>query len=189
MTNHTRQTKIWKKQVFALVVVRVLKTAQQGWHSIPPTNQKNKIMTNCYRPRTGFRSLLQQVYGRGSGLSYPQQIFVMISWKQLEKEMIALGCIFMRQSGSHRLYIHPNYPRPIVVQVHRKSLSKATYKTIMKRIQPVAELVQYRLILLQNRVQLKSQRNSPHAIHHQSTSTGAIPLQLEMEHYGHKTCD
>jgi predicted RNA binding protein YcfA (HicA-like mRNA interferase family) len=65
----------------------------------------------------------------------------MISWKQLEREMMAHGCIFMRQTGSHRLYLHPNYPRPIVVQTHSKSLSKATYKTIMKRIQPVGELV------------------------------------------------
>ncbi len=146
-------------------------------------------MTNCYRPRTGFRSLLQQVHGRGSGLSYPQQIFVMISWKQLEKEMIALGCIFMRQSGSHRLYIHPNYLRPIVVQAHRKSISKATYKTIMKRIQPVAELVQYRLISLQNRVLLKSQRNSTNSTQcepspkhrHQSNfvTTGNVKLRAQ----------
>ena len=32
----------------------------------------------------------------------------------------------------------------------------------------------------QNRVLLKSQRNSTDANHHQSTSTGAVSLQLEM---------
>jgi hypothetical protein len=36
MTNHTLQTKIWKKQVFAPVVVRVLKVDPQQGDSIPP---------------------------------------------------------------------------------------------------------------------------------------------------------
>ena len=58
----------------------------------------------------------------------------MISWRKLEKELIALSCVFIRQTGSHRLFRHPNYGRFITVATHSKTISRFTYQEIMKRV-------------------------------------------------------
>ena len=41
-----------------------------------------------------------------------------IHWKQLESVFMAAGFKFARQEGSHRSYIKPGIPRPIVIPTY-----------------------------------------------------------------------
>jgi len=41
-----------------------------------------------------------------------------IHWKRLEKVFLSAGFRFARQEGSHRSYIKPGVPRPIVIPTY-----------------------------------------------------------------------
>jgi predicted RNA binding protein YcfA (HicA-like mRNA interferase family) len=70
-----------------------------------------------------------------------------VKWKDFEKFLLYVGCIFKRQSGGHRIYTRAGLPRPIVIPAHgtipvfiiRNNLrlleiSTETYFEILKRI-------------------------------------------------------
>lgn len=40
------------------------------------------------------------------------------TWKEFEKFLLFIGCIFKRQSGGHRIYTRTGIKRPIVIPAH-----------------------------------------------------------------------
>ncbi len=43
-----------------------------------------------------------------------------IDYKKLEKFVLSVGCTFVRQVGSHRVYWRDDQGRPIIVPTHRQ---------------------------------------------------------------------
>lgn len=41
-----------------------------------------------------------------------------ISWKKFDKALLKLGCRFVRQEGSHRVYTRPGIRRPIILPTY-----------------------------------------------------------------------
>ncbi len=41
-----------------------------------------------------------------------------VKWKEFERFLLFIGCIFKRQSGGHRIYTRAGLKRPIVVPAH-----------------------------------------------------------------------
>ena len=41
-----------------------------------------------------------------------------VHWKELEKVFLASGFSFARQEGSHRAYIKPGIPRPVIIPAY-----------------------------------------------------------------------
>lgn len=41
-----------------------------------------------------------------------------IKWKEFEKFLLFVGCVFKRQSGGHRIYTRTGLKRPLVVPAH-----------------------------------------------------------------------
>jgi predicted RNA binding protein YcfA (HicA-like mRNA interferase family) len=41
-----------------------------------------------------------------------------IDWRSLEKVFLRVGFRFARQEGSHRSYVKPGIPRPIVIPIY-----------------------------------------------------------------------
>lgn len=41
-----------------------------------------------------------------------------VKWKEFERFLLFIGCIFKRQSGGHRIYTRTGLKRPIVVPAH-----------------------------------------------------------------------
>jgi predicted RNA binding protein YcfA (HicA-like mRNA interferase family) len=57
-----------------------------------------------------------------------------ITPKQMIRALERAGFVFKRQSGSHRMYAHPDQPGNIVVvPVHTKDLKKGTLKSILRQ--------------------------------------------------------
>jgi predicted RNA binding protein YcfA (HicA-like mRNA interferase family) len=46
-----------------------------------------------------------------------------VSWKKLEAIFLRAGFKFKHQSGSHRTYIKPGIPRPVVLPMHNKPVA------------------------------------------------------------------
>lgn len=42
-----------------------------------------------------------------------------IKWKDFEKFLLFIGCNFVRQKGSHRIYERPGLARPIVLPAYK----------------------------------------------------------------------
>lgn len=45
-----------------------------------------------------------------------------ISYKELEKFVKYVGCTYVRQTGSHRVYWRSDLIRPIIIPVHSKDI-------------------------------------------------------------------
>ena len=43
-----------------------------------------------------------------------------MDWRALERVFLAAGFRFMRQEGSHRSYVKPGVPRPVVIPAYRE---------------------------------------------------------------------
>jgi len=43
-----------------------------------------------------------------------------IHWKRFEKFLLAVGCVFKREKGDHRVYWKPGIKRPIVLPRYTK---------------------------------------------------------------------
>jgi predicted RNA binding protein YcfA (HicA-like mRNA interferase family) len=41
-----------------------------------------------------------------------------LPWRDLEKVFLAVGFVFARQEGSHRSYVKPGVPRPVVIPAY-----------------------------------------------------------------------
>jgi predicted RNA binding protein YcfA (HicA-like mRNA interferase family) len=41
-----------------------------------------------------------------------------LPWRTLEKVFLAAGFVFARQEGSHRTYVKPGVPRPVVIPAY-----------------------------------------------------------------------
>jgi len=41
-----------------------------------------------------------------------------VKWREFEKFLLFVGCIFKRQSGGHRIYVKKGLNRPLVVPAH-----------------------------------------------------------------------
>ncbi|OGC82594.1 MAG: hypothetical protein A2V81_01460 [Candidatus Abawacabacteria bacterium RBG_16_42_10] len=41
-----------------------------------------------------------------------------ISWKLFEKFVVHIGCVFVRQKGSHRMFFKSGLKQPIVIPCH-----------------------------------------------------------------------
>jgi predicted RNA binding protein YcfA (HicA-like mRNA interferase family) len=41
-----------------------------------------------------------------------------LPWRTLEKVFLAAGFVFARQEGSHRTYVKPGVPRPVVIPTY-----------------------------------------------------------------------
>ena len=50
---------------------------------------------------------------------------------EIEKILLADGCYFVRQVGSHRQYKHPSKPGKVTIPFHRGDLDKGTVKSIL----------------------------------------------------------
>jgi len=70
-----------------------------------------------------------------------------ISWRRFEKFLLRVGCKYVRQRGSHRIYSRVGLARPIVLPTYRTlpmfviknnlrilEISDQQYLEIMKRI-------------------------------------------------------
>lgn len=53
--------------------------------------------------------------------------------KEMEKECLNDGWIFLRQIGSHRQYVHPTKPGKVTIPFHSKDLPKGTENSIRKQ--------------------------------------------------------
>lgn len=53
--------------------------------------------------------------------------------RDMEKEILADGWIFIKQVGSHRQYIHPSKPGKVTIPFHSKDLPKGTENSIKKQ--------------------------------------------------------
>lgn len=56
----------------------------------------------------------------------------MISYREFCRELESLGCEFIRQKGSHRMYKHPKVEELLVIPVNGKKVNKFIYKKIKK---------------------------------------------------------
>jgi predicted RNA binding protein YcfA (HicA-like mRNA interferase family) len=55
-----------------------------------------------------------------------------VHWQSLERVFLAAGFRFARQEGSHRSYVRPGIPRPIVIPAYRDvpvSIIRSNLKT------------------------------------------------------------
>jgi predicted RNA binding protein YcfA (HicA-like mRNA interferase family) len=43
-----------------------------------------------------------------------------LPWRDLEKIFLAVGFVFARQEGSHRSYVKPGVPRPVVIPTYNE---------------------------------------------------------------------
>jgi predicted RNA binding protein YcfA (HicA-like mRNA interferase family) len=43
-----------------------------------------------------------------------------IAWQTLEKVFLRAGFLFARQEGSHRSYVKPGIPRPVVIPTYNE---------------------------------------------------------------------
>ncbi len=41
-----------------------------------------------------------------------------IKWKEFERFLLFVGCVYKRQSGGHRIYTRAGLKRPLVVPAH-----------------------------------------------------------------------
>ena len=41
-----------------------------------------------------------------------------VKWKEFERFLLFVGCVFKRQSGGHRIYIRAGLKRPLVIPAH-----------------------------------------------------------------------
>ena len=41
-----------------------------------------------------------------------------VHWRRLERVFLSVGCVFVRQQGSHRAYSRAGTPRPVVIPVY-----------------------------------------------------------------------
>lgn len=55
-----------------------------------------------------------------------------VRWQQFEKVLLALGCEFQRQNGSHRVYKCPEIIRPIIVPAHTKPIPEFVIKNNLR---------------------------------------------------------
>jgi len=54
--------------------------------------------------------------------------------KQLIKVLEKKGCLFKRQTGSHRIFYYPEKQRIITVPIHPKDLKKGLVHSIIKEL-------------------------------------------------------
>jgi len=54
--------------------------------------------------------------------------------KQLVKVLEKKGCIFKRQTGSHRIFYYPEKQKIITVPIHAKELKKGLLHSIVKEL-------------------------------------------------------
>lgn len=45
-----------------------------------------------------------------------------VRWQKFEKFLLANGCVYDRQKGSHRVYKKPDLIRPIILPAHTKDI-------------------------------------------------------------------
>jgi len=70
-----------------------------------------------------------------------------LHWRDLEKVFLAVGFVFARQEGSHRSYVKPGVPRPVVIPTYSEvpvsiirnnlktaSLSREEFLALLKRL-------------------------------------------------------
>ena len=57
-----------------------------------------------------------------------------IKWKQFDKILTALGWVFDRQNGSHKIYKKPGEIRPIVLPDHGDELKAGTIKSNLRTL-------------------------------------------------------
>ena len=53
--------------------------------------------------------------------------------REMEKIILADGCILKSQEGSHRQYIHPKKPGKVTIPFHCKDIPKGTEHSILKQ--------------------------------------------------------
>lgn len=53
--------------------------------------------------------------------------------KDIEKIILADGCVLKNQVGSHRHYIHPTKKSKVTIPFHSKDLRKGTELSILKQ--------------------------------------------------------
>ena len=41
-----------------------------------------------------------------------------VKWKEFERFLLFVGCVFKRQSGGHRIYTRGGLKRPLVIPAH-----------------------------------------------------------------------
>jgi predicted RNA binding protein YcfA (HicA-like mRNA interferase family) len=46
--------------------------------------------------------------------------FAPVDWRTLERIFLSAGFRFQRQEGSHRSYVNPGVPRPVVIPAYRE---------------------------------------------------------------------
>lgn len=56
--------------------------------------------------------------------------------KDMEKLILADGCILKSQVGSHRQYIHPTKKGKVTIPLHSKDLKKAMDLSILRQAGP-----------------------------------------------------
>ncbi len=56
-----------------------------------------------------------------------------LNGKEIIRRIEAVGWHFLRQEGSHRVYIHDSAPGIIVVPMHKGDLKIGTERDILKR--------------------------------------------------------
>lgn len=56
--------------------------------------------------------------------------------KDMEKLILADGCILKSQVGSHRQYIHPAKKGKVTIPLHSKDLKKAMDLSILRQAEP-----------------------------------------------------
>jgi predicted RNA binding protein YcfA (HicA-like mRNA interferase family) len=55
-----------------------------------------------------------------------------IRWQKFEKVLLLLGCEFVRQNGSHRVYRYPDIIRPIIVPAHSTPIPEFIIKNNLR---------------------------------------------------------
>ena len=55
-----------------------------------------------------------------------------IRWQKFEKVLLAHGCVFVRQNGSHRVYKYPDMIRPIIVPAHTTPIPEFIIKNNLR---------------------------------------------------------
>ena len=54
--------------------------------------------------------------------------------KQLIKVLKKKGCVFKRQTGSHRIFYYPEKQKIILVPIHPKEIKKGLLHSILKEL-------------------------------------------------------
>jgi len=54
--------------------------------------------------------------------------------RELIRVLEKKGCIFKRQTGSHRIFYYPEKQRIIVVAIHAKEIKKGLLRSIIKEL-------------------------------------------------------